>query len=356
MRLRALSPLLATIILIAIVLSAGLVVYGMLSGWIGTYSSTLSIQPTSVDLVVAGDKALLSVCVKNTGNKPLAGVVVTGYDDNGKPFKLALSPAEPGQASGNTLVIPLGVPNIVLDASGNNNHGTIYGATWTTGKNGKALLFDGASNYVACLYSPLISGDRTWMSWIYPQTGTDPMTFYEEGVTGAGQMFYVYVSAPNTGRLAVDCWARGWYSSNPRVTINQWNHAVFTYSGTTKNGKFFINGVFDVETPAFTGTGFFDVNDLYVGGDPMGASGNYYRGIIDEVCVYRTQLSGQEILFSSSNPGLPVTRGLVLWLPLDEGINNPYSFTAGSSYALTITAYSLDGSVATQTAVVRAMT
>ena len=54
-------------------------------------------------------------------------------------------PAEPGQTSGNTLIIPLGVPNIVLDGSGNNNHGTIYGATWTDGKYGKALSFDGTS-------------------------------------------------------------------------------------------------------------------------------------------------------------------------------------------------------------------
>jgi uncharacterized repeat protein (TIGR01451 family)/flagellin-like protein len=83
LRLRALSPLLATIILIAIVLSAGLVVYGMLSGWIGTYSSMLSVQPTLVDLVVAGDKALLSVSVKNTGNKPLAGIVVTDTTTTG---------------------------------------------------------------------------------------------------------------------------------------------------------------------------------------------------------------------------------------------------------------------------------
>jgi flagellin-like protein len=125
---RAVSPLLATLILIAIVVSAGLVVYGIVSGWTGIFGANLKVQAVSVDLVKAGDKALLSVSIKNVGNKPLAGIVVTGYDDNGKPFKLALPPAEPGQASGNTLVIPLGVSNIVLDASGNNNHATMYGA------------------------------------------------------------------------------------------------------------------------------------------------------------------------------------------------------------------------------------
>jgi len=52
---------------------------------------------------------------------------------------------------------------------------------------------------------------------------------------------------------------------------------------------------------------------------------------------------------------LPPTRGLVAWYPMDEGTNAPFSFTAGSSYALTITAYSLDGSVVTQTIVAKAM-
>jgi len=132
------------------VVSAGLVVYGIVSGWTGIFGANLKVQAVSVDLVKAGDKALLSVSIKNVGNKPLAGIVVTGYDDNGKPFKLALSPADPGQVSGNTLVIPLGVSNIVLDASGNNNHGTIYGATWVDGKVGGALSFDGVDDYVDC--------------------------------------------------------------------------------------------------------------------------------------------------------------------------------------------------------------
>jgi len=39
---------------------------------------------------------------------------------------------------------------------------------------------------------------------------------------------------------------------------------------------------------------------------------------------------------------------------LDEGTSAPYAFTIGNGYALTITAYSLDGSVVTQTVTVRA--
>jgi len=36
-----------------------------------------------------------------------------------------------------------GVGDVAYDSSGNGNHGTIYGASWTDGKFGKALFFDG---------------------------------------------------------------------------------------------------------------------------------------------------------------------------------------------------------------------
>ena len=41
-----------------------------------------------------------------------------------------------------------GQGNIAHDSSGNNNHGTIYGAKWVDGKFGKALEFDGVDDYV----------------------------------------------------------------------------------------------------------------------------------------------------------------------------------------------------------------
>ena len=53
------------------------------------------------------------------------------------------------------------------DASGNSNHGTIVGATWTTqGRYGGALSFDGINDRVS---GPTItlSGAFTLMAWIY---------------------------------------------------------------------------------------------------------------------------------------------------------------------------------------------
>jgi hypothetical protein len=81
----------------------------------------------------------------------------------------------------------------------------------------------------------------------------------------------------------------------------------------------------------------------------MRLSYSAFKGLIDEVRIYNRASDDEEVSFSNANPGLPPTRGLVAWYPLDEGSNAPYAFTVGNSYVFTITAYSPDGSVAAQT-------
>ena len=80
---RGISPLLATIILISITVSAGLVIYHFFFSTAGTASATISLEVVSVDLVKTGGKIMLSVTIKNTGSKPLQGATVTIWDDDG---------------------------------------------------------------------------------------------------------------------------------------------------------------------------------------------------------------------------------------------------------------------------------
>jgi len=68
---RGVSPLLATIILIAVVVSAGLAVYVTISGFFGVWTSRVDFQVTSVDICRASGRTLLSVTVKNTGTTPI---------------------------------------------------------------------------------------------------------------------------------------------------------------------------------------------------------------------------------------------------------------------------------------------
>jgi flagellin-like protein len=80
---KAVSPLLATIILIAITVAAGLVIYNLFFSTAGTISSQLNIQIISVDIVKTSTTTLVSATIKNTGNKPITSCTVTVYGDSG---------------------------------------------------------------------------------------------------------------------------------------------------------------------------------------------------------------------------------------------------------------------------------
>jgi len=83
LRRKAVSPLLATIILIAITVAAGLVIYNLFFSTAGTISSQLNIQIISIDLVRTSSTGLFSASIKNSGNKPISSITVTVYLDAG---------------------------------------------------------------------------------------------------------------------------------------------------------------------------------------------------------------------------------------------------------------------------------
>ena len=100
MRGRALSPILATLILVAIVVSAGLIYYMQTSGMFSRLFSRIEVQIVSVNLYKFEDKALLMASVKNTGSKPLETVIIYGIDDDGEYFSFFLPPAQDGLQHG----------------------------------------------------------------------------------------------------------------------------------------------------------------------------------------------------------------------------------------------------------------
>lgn len=113
---RAVSPLLATIILIAITVAAGLVIYNVFFSTTGTMSSQLQVDVTSCDLIRTDSKTLLSVTVKNTGNKPIVSCNVTIWDGSPTPaqkgpysFYVGTNPVSP-----TNLLVPGGFASVSL--------------------------------------------------------------------------------------------------------------------------------------------------------------------------------------------------------------------------------------------------
>jgi flagellin-like protein len=104
---RAISPLLGTIILIAITVGAGLVIYNLFFSTAGTLSAQLNIQVVSIDIVKTSSQTLVSATIKNTGNKPITSCTVYVYGDSGTAT-LSLGSIEVGQTKSANVRNPSG--------------------------------------------------------------------------------------------------------------------------------------------------------------------------------------------------------------------------------------------------------
>jgi len=131
--MKLISPFVATIILVIITISIGIGVY--------MYLSSVTKTTTSQEIIncLGGDFKIINF---NREKRTIDGLVGAWKFDEG---------------SG----------TIAYDSSGNNNHGTIYGATWVDGKFGKALQFDGIDDYVSIATIPL-DKDLTIVFWFEP--------------------------------------------------------------------------------------------------------------------------------------------------------------------------------------------
>ena len=101
---RAISPLIATIILIAICVVGGLMVYSIFMSTSGTMSAKGQISIEAVDLVKQTDgTTTFSITVKNTGNKPAVSVTVKLANEAAQNVQVAgenvsdNNPLQPGQ-------------------------------------------------------------------------------------------------------------------------------------------------------------------------------------------------------------------------------------------------------------------
>ncbi len=98
---RGISPLIATIVLISITVTAGLSVYALVSGMVGTMSSMLDIQVQSIDIIKAGSNTLVAATIKNSGNIQISSCSVTITGDSGTATLTigSISPGKVGSAS-----------------------------------------------------------------------------------------------------------------------------------------------------------------------------------------------------------------------------------------------------------------
>jgi Concanavalin A-like lectin/glucanases superfamily/FG-GAP-like repeat len=214
------------------------------------------------------------------------------------------------------------------DSAGNHN-GTIEGATWTTGKYGKALDFDGTNDLVSIADANELdlTGPFTIEAWVAPDTnnrpvlskGTPGYKLAMMEVNGAPSIPHGYIATTKTA-VRVD--------GPSSIPTASWSHLAFTSDGETM--RFYQDGEL-VATKALTITPEASAAALQIG---RSYYGGLFDGRIDEVRLYGAALSEGQIEADRDTPvgihQMPVAA---------------YSFNEGTGSTLADSARAHDGTI-----------
>ncbi len=188
-----------------------------------------------------------------------------------------------------------GEGDIAYDSIGN-NHGTIYGATWTAGKIGWALDFDGTNDYVETTTIDEIDQPISISAWIKTYGSNETQTIFGRNQGDS----YVGYSYENCIRISKDNFVYfgdrppgggvTYLTSTEPIEIGQWHHIVVTRDANSF-ATLYINGCFDNNDTVFN----IDlVNVKYRIGRVN--TGHYpFNGLIDDVRIYDRALTDEEI-------------------------------------------------------------
>ncbi|MFC1711701.1 DUF2341 domain-containing protein, partial [Patescibacteria group bacterium] len=189
-----------------------------------------------------------------------------------------------------------GYGSTAYDSSSNENNGNLAAGasapSWTSaGKYGKALDFDGSDDQITIPTSAGGSLDPdtlTVSAWINPDNtdaGTRRIFQRTSGAYGiyqSGSDLLYYVDTQNDGGA--------WKALSTTISANTWQHITGTYDGTTMN--LYLNGI---KVGSTDNTGSIDNGGSNAFIATNSGSDQFFDGIIDEVKIYSTALTEDEV-------------------------------------------------------------
>jgi hypothetical protein len=178
------------------------------------------------------------------------------------------------------------------DSSGNGRTGAVTGATWTTGRYGQALSFDG--NDLVTLGDLDLTGSFTVMAWMQTRS------LHASACASLMTKAYDYGFQICQGRLEAVIGSGSYFTARPSVTLtnadlNVWKHVALTYDGTTV--RFHIGGTLIASAAGAHGTN----NNLLRFGR-WTSNAEFWNGLIDEVRIYNRALTLGEIQTDLNTP------------------------------------------------------
>lgn len=191
-----------------------------------------------------------------------------------------------------------GEGNIAKDSSKNKNDGKLIGPPkWTNGKIGKALDFNGVSDYVEVADSDSldITDSITIVAWIYKRSdavhgGTIVAKWKQAGDTWSYVLYGLGDSGGGFRLMWTDKPINQTNLEGPyQLPNNEWVHYAATYDGSTmrvfSNAKEICNISANKKINV-------SVNPVWIGNDGYQ---QHFNGIIDEVAIFNTALTESDI-------------------------------------------------------------
>jgi len=265
--------------------------------------------------------------VTTVNNAAAAGTVISQSPTGGSSaaagsavaLSVSLGPAPPPPpAAGPVLAMSFNetAGTTAVDSSGNNNTGTIAGATRVTGQTGfgGALQFNGSSSIVNIAHSAslALSSGMTLEAWVNPSAnagtsvndGWRTVIMKERSTTGLAYGLYSNDGDSNPSRPAGYIRNNGTdveAANGPAVPLGVWTHLAVTYDGTTL--RLYVNGVLRNSVAAAGGI-TASTAPLRIGGNTVFSvpGTEYFAGLIDEVRIYNRALSAAEITADMNTP------------------------------------------------------
>jgi len=181
---------------------------------------------------------------------------------------------------------------IALDCVGDNN-GTVYGAEWTTGKIDGALSFDGVDDYVDCGTGPAITGTGTFTSsaWVKTDIAKGHSILVQRSTSSWNGSYGVSILPDGSVQFHIYDGGPGFiFQSEATVNDGLWHHIVAVRTSST-DGEIYIDG-----SLAGSGSGpARSLNNVPVWIGRAFTVPAYFNGLIDDVRIYDTALSAEEI-------------------------------------------------------------
>ena len=275
-----------------------------------TDNSTALGVPASVTVAAGATAASFTATAGSVSANQTATVTATLNESSKtasvtvQPAVISLSAAYPFEEGSGTTV---------TDVSGNAATGQIQKATWTTGKNGRALSYDGSSSYVDLGRPPslLSTGSMTWSAWV--KTSGNPADDGQIIALSDDSSGWQLKITPDTGKRTFGVAVSGSPGnltqrySRTVYSLNTWYFVAGVYDASARTLDIYVNGVADSGTlqgivPA---SRYVPALNAMIGKRP---GGYYFKGVIDDVRVYSRALTAAEIqsdMNTAVNPMLP---------------------------------------------------